>query len=219
MAGEHERAFARGQGRVVPAAPRHALQIATGLAASSIPLVFAWLLPAQLPSPGVYGLLHAALQLFLVGIGGTTFAVHWYASARGLDEGRARFLGTAFLGVALLEAFHMLATPGMPGVLGPATWDRGVAYWHLGRAWTALALLAAAWIPSRTAHPMLRRGPLLAVALAMVAVLVAAELRFVGPGAMVRADGTQPPLRAAVELAVAALAVAGLAANVGPNHI
>jgi len=198
----------------VPAGPRHALQVAVGLGASSIPLLLAWLLPAQLPAPGLFTLLHAALQLFLIGIGGATFAVHWYASARGLDEGRARFLGTAFLGVAVLEAVHLLATPGMPGVLGPASWDRGVAYWHLGRAWTALALLAAAWVPARTAHPMLRRGPLLGVALALVAVLVAAELRLVGPGAMVRADGSLPPLRVAVGLVTAALAVSGFAAHV-----
>jgi nitrogen-specific signal transduction histidine kinase len=199
---------------VVPAASRHALQLAVGLGASSIPLLFAALLPRELPAPGLFGLLHAAFQLFLVGIGGTTFAVHWYASARGLDEGRARFLGTAFLGMALLESFHMLATPGMPGILGPASWDRGVAYWHLGRSWTALALLAAAWVPARTAHPMLRRGPLLGVALAMVAVLVAAELRFVGPGVMARADGSLPPFRLAVEAVTVALAVGGFAVHV-----
>jgi len=214
VAVERERAAERGQGRAVPPAAIHALQIAVGLAASALPLLFAALLPPDLPWRGAFDVVHSALQMFLVGIGGTTFAVQWYAAARGLDEARGRFLGAAFLCVAILEALHLLATPGMAGILGPASADRGVAYWHLARVTTALALLGAAWVPAISLHPLLRRGPLLVLSLALAAVLAAAELRFVGQGTPPGTAGRLPDLRLGLGLGTMALAAAGMALHV-----
>lgn len=192
--------------------PRYVWQLAIGLAAGSLPLLFAFLVPHGAAVSAAYDLLHAAVQMFLAVVGGATFAIQWYAASRGLDEPRGRFLGMAFLGLALLEASQLMATPGLPGLFGPPSWAREVAFWHLARVWMALTLGASAWVPRQSDHPFLKRGPLLATAIAAVAVLVAAELRFAGQE-LLGVPGSPTEARLWVAVITIAATIAGALAH------
>ena len=57
----------------------------------------------------------------------------------------------------------------MPGFFGPASTERGIAYWLAARLLTVGALLAAVRIDRQSESPLLRRGRLLAAILALVA--------------------------------------------------
>jgi PAS domain S-box-containing protein len=131
---------------------------------------YAWPLQAYVP-------VHALVEIAIVLIGFATFAVQWYAAGvRGASDARARFVGSAFLGVGVLHAVHLLVFPGMPGVFGPSAVERGIYYLLLGRIWLAGALLASAFIPRDADNLLLRRGPLLVANLAALAAGAALEL-------------------------------------------
>jgi len=187
---------------------RHAL---AGLGLASLPVLFLALLPAGLLGDGLFHALHSVLLLFLVVMGGATFAVQWYAASRGLEEPRGRFVGASCLGLAALEALHLLAVPGMPGILGATSWEHGVFWWHMARGWMALTLLLAAFLPRSSDHPLLARGPLAAVSLVMVAILLAAEPHLVTPGSFIGPDGEGTRGRMALEALLVLASVTGIA--------
>jgi len=157
--------------------------------------------------------IHALAEIAIALVGFATFAVQWYAaSARGVREARGRFIGGAFLGVAVVETIHLLVFPGMPGFLGHSTVERGIAYWLVARAWTVVALIAAAFIPPDSDHPLLRRGPLLAWNLAIAAAVVAIESSLPGStGVFFEPGSGLTATKVTVELGIALLALAGAA--------
>lgn len=185
---------------------RHAM---AGVALASLPLVLLMLLPPL--GEGAFHAIHSVLIVFLVVMGGATFAVQWYAAARGLEEPRGRFVGASFLGLAALEALHLMAIPGMPGILGATSWEHGVFWWHMARGWMVLTLVAAAFLPRASSHPLLGRGPLAAVSVLMVAILLAAEPLLVTPGSFIGPDGGGTRGRAALEALLALASVTGIA--------
>ncbi|MBI5069045.1 MAG: PAS domain-containing protein [Deltaproteobacteria bacterium] len=189
---------------------RHAL---AGLAMASLPVLFVALLPPSLLGNALFWALHELLLLFLVVMGGATFAVQWYAASRGLEEPRGRFVGASCLGLAALEALHLLAVPGMPGIVGATSWEHGVFWWHMARGWMAATLLLAAFLPRSSSHPLLSRGPLAAVSVLMVGILLAAEPHLVTPGSFIGPDGGGTRGRAALEVFLALLSVAGIAVH------
>ncbi len=122
--------------------------------------------------------LHTTLEALVVAAALATFAVQWFAAGAGtFREARSRFIGPAFLGVAVLELAHLLTFPGMPGFLGPASTDRGIVYWFPARFLATGALVLAARIDRESLLPVLgRRGVLLASSLAFTGAALAAEL-------------------------------------------
>src|SRR3990172_4237373 len=152
------------------------LAIACGTAA--LPLAALRGLGVEAPwSPRAYLPIHTLVELAIALVGFATFAVQWYAAGvRGASEARARFLGSAFLGIGVLHTLHMLVFPGMPGVLGPSTEERAIYYLLAGRVWLTGAVLAAAFIRPDSDHPLLRRGPLLAANVALAALATALEI-------------------------------------------
>jgi len=211
MASENEPAPGAASAAAPPRAQLRARHALAGVALASLPVLLLALLPAGLLGEGLFHALHSALLLFLVVMGGATFAVQWYAASRGLEEPRGRFVGASFLGLAALEALHLLAVPGMPGILGATSWEHGVFWWHMARGWVALTLLAAAFLPRASSHPLLARGPLAAVSLLMVAILMAAEPWLVTPGSFIGPDGGGTRGRAALEALLALASLAGIA--------
>lgn len=185
--------------------------LAVALAASPLALLLfvrPWL---EVVFPRAWYLpLHASAELLVVAVAFAAFVVMWFASGAGVFvEARARFVGAAFLAVALLEALHLFAFPGMPSFLGGGTTERGIYYWLAARIWTVGSLLGALAIRPSDAHPLLRRGPLLAMNLGAVAALVALDAALPADRAwfFVEGDGLTP-------LKIAMEGAAGLAAGI-----
>jgi len=125
-----------------------------GLLVAAVAVLAAMLLApnlsAQVLAARVYLPLHTLLELGAALVGFAIFAVQWHAaSARELREPRALFLGTAFLAVAAMDAMHMLAFPGMPGLFRPSSTEAGIVYWLAARLWASGAFLAAAVLDPR----------------------------------------------------------------------
>jgi signal transduction histidine kinase len=155
---------------------------------------------------------HAFIEIFIAFVGFATFAVQWYAAAaKGASDARARFIGAAFLGMALLEVAHLLVFPGMPGFLGASSTERGIFYWLAGRLWLTGVLICAAWVPRAAHHVLFRRELLTGAALLVVAAAVAAELAVPYSGTLYVEGSGLTPLKVALEVTVGALAAAGAA--------
>ncbi|HEX9402195.1 MAG TPA: MASE3 domain-containing protein [Anaeromyxobacter sp.] len=185
--------------------------VALAAAGLPIPLLLA-AQPYGLAFPGsLYLPVHTALEATVVAGGIATFAVQWFAAGAGaFREARARFIGPAFLAAAILELVHLLVFPGMPGFFGPATTERGIAYWLAARFITVGALLAAARIDRRSDSPLLRRGRLLGANLAVVVVVMGVELSLPAQRAVFFVDGVGlTRLKIVLEAAVAAGAAVG----------
>lgn len=172
-------------------------------------LEWAWR-PIELPEPA-YLALHSFLELAIAAVALATFAVQWFAGGtRVFREARARFLAASFLGMGLLEMLHLLVFPGMPGLFGPATVERGIFYWFAARAWILLALVAVLWLEPDSGSPFLRRRWLVPGAVLVVVALTAWEVTlppfrtwFYDP-----ATGLTP-LKKLIEWALAAAAFGG----------
>ena len=127
--------------------------------------------------PDVYLPVHTTLEVLVIAAGIATFAVQWFAAGAGaFREARALFIGPALLAASLLEAAHLLVFPGMPGLFGAATTERGIFYWLAARATMVFALLAALRIDRESESRLLGRKRLLATSVAVVAALVVLEL-------------------------------------------
>jgi signal transduction histidine kinase len=166
--------------------------------------------PIELPRPA-YLALHSVLELSIAAVALATFAVQWFAGgARAFMEARARFLAASFLAMGLLEMLHLLVFPGMPGLLGPATVERGIFYWFAARGLILASLIAVLWLRPDSASRFLRRRWLVPGAVLLVAALTAWEVTlppdrtwFYDP-----ASGLTP-LKKAIEWALAAAAFGG----------
>jgi signal transduction histidine kinase len=163
-------------------------------------------------SAATYLPIHTAVELAVASMGIATFFVQWFAAGPGgFREARARFLGAAFLAAAVFESIHFLAFPGMPGFLCESSVERGIRYWLAARIWTVGALVAARWIVPALERGWLARGRLLALNLAAVAAVIAADQLagarpfFFAPGAGLT------PLKLGLEGAVLVAAVIGAA--------
>ncbi len=130
----------------------------------------------RLPA-SVYLPLHTTLEVLVIAAGIATFAVQWFAAGAGaFREARALFIGPAILAASLFEMAHILVFPGMPGLFGPATTERGIYFWLAARATTVFALLAALRIERETRSPLIGRRRLLTTSLVLVAVVIGVEL-------------------------------------------
>jgi signal transduction histidine kinase len=190
------------------AAPR----LAGTLAVAALPVAVALVSGASYTfSAATYLPLHAIVEVLVAFTGAATFAVQWYAApARGRSEARARFLGAAALAMAGLELVHLLVFPGMPGLLGPATVERGIHYWLAARLVLVAATCAVLVVPVDSDHPMLRRGPLALAAAALVAGFVAIEVRLPATHGLLHVDGNGlTVVKQALEAVLAALSLAG----------
>ncbi len=162
--------------RVTPRARIGAAAVGLALAVLPIAILVAlrpWglLFPARLYLP-----MHTSVEVVVVTFGLSTFAVQWFAAGAGaFREARALFIGPAFLAGAIFETVHLLAFPGMPGFLGPATTERGIYFWLAARAVTIGALLAALHIERGAEGLLIGRRRLLFLNLALAALVVGVE--------------------------------------------
>ncbi len=184
------------------------------LAVAGVPLpVMLALQPWGIRIPGtLYLPTHTSLEALVVAGGLATFAVQWFAAGAGaFREARARFIGPAFLAASLLALVHLLSFPGMPGFVGPASTERGIAYWFAYRGVMVGALLLAARIDRASDSPILaRRRFLLTANLALVVAFVALEVSLPHRRAMFFVEGVGlTPLKVLLEVLLAAACSAG----------
>src|SRR5512133_1558859 len=155
---------------------------------------------------------HTVIELLAAVASFATFAVQWYAAGARLNDARARFLGAAFLVVGIFEAAHLLSFPGMPGIpwLTSST-ERGIVYWLAARFCSVGALLAALAVAPASAARALRRGPLVAGAIAVVVAVLAADYLWISARPRFFVEGVGlTPLKQALELVVAGAAALGV---------
>ncbi|HET8541565.1 MAG TPA: MASE3 domain-containing protein [Anaeromyxobacter sp.] len=159
--------------------PARASGVIAGMALAALPIAVLLALRSWgLVFPrGVYLPVHTTLEVLVVSAGIATFAVQWFAAGAGaFREARALFIGPALLAASLMEAAHLLVFPGMPGLFGPATTERGIYYWLAARSTTVFALLLAVQIQRESDSPLIGRKRLLTPSLALVVLVVTVEL-------------------------------------------
>jgi signal transduction histidine kinase len=192
--------------------PRARARVVARLAIGAAPLALLKLLaPGWSLPPGTYLSIHVLVEFGIAFVAFATFAVQWYAT-RARDDARARFLAAASLAMAILEVCHALVFPGMPGFLGPSSVERGVHFWLVARAGITAALLASVLVSPASRHPLLRRGPVTALAAGAALAFVAFESTLPPVHGWLHVPGRGlTPLKVALEASIAALAVAGAA--------
>jgi signal transduction histidine kinase len=161
------------------AAPDRTLAGVVGAGLAALPIALLLVIrPFGLTTPAdLYLPIHTTLEGLVVAAGIATFAVQWFAAGAGaFREARALFIGPAFLAASLLEIAHILTFPGMPGLLGPASTERGIYYWLASRSLTVTALVLSVRLERHTASPLIGRKRLLGLNLAVVVAVVALEL-------------------------------------------
>jgi signal transduction histidine kinase len=160
---------------------------------------------------GFYLPVHTSLEILVVAMGVATFAVQWFAAGAGaFREARALFIGPAILAASLLEIAHLLSFPGMPGLFGQGSTERGIYYWLAARVTAVAALFAAVRIGRESESRLLGRRRLLSAFLALVVVLVAIELALPQDRAFFFEEGKGlTPLKVAIEALVLVAALAG----------
>jgi signal transduction histidine kinase len=184
----------------------------------ALPLLFAALFLRPAMQAGwperTYLAVHTAIELLAAVASFGTFAVQWYAAGARLNDARARFLGAAFLVVGVFEVTHLLSFPGMPGIPWlPSSTERGIVYWLAARFCSVGALLAALAIPPHDETRARRRGPLLALAVAVVLAVLAADYLWISERPRFFIEGVGlTPLKRTLELLVALGAAVGVIA-------
>lgn len=93
---------------------------------------------------------HNLFEFTSVLISFTVFVVSYYTYKQ-TGNLRSIFLGSIFLGVGMLDAFHTLSYKGMPAFLTESNGaNRATTLWIIARMITALGFLAASFIPINT---------------------------------------------------------------------
>src|SRR5690606_19399525 len=95
------------------------------------------------PQIPAYIYIHAALEMIAIAIAAMIFGIG-YNIPKDRAPCIACWLGSAFLGVALLDFSHTMGFPGMPGLLQPGNIETGIAFWFAARTLALAAMLAAA---------------------------------------------------------------------------
>lgn len=126
-----------------------------------------------LPLPGFGGIanylpLHTLLETIAIVVAAMVFTVGWH-TYQGQADFRTVFVSCLFLGVAVLDFSHVLSYQGMPDFVTPSGPDKTIDFWLAARSFAAVALVAAALLPSSRAPAEFRFSLLAAVALAVIA--------------------------------------------------
>lgn len=212
---------ARPDGAGLGEAPAPALRLPSRrtvavLAIAGAPLLVAALfLRPRMQQPwtaGHYLTVHIVVEALVCTTAFATFAVQWYAAGARLNDARARFVGSGFLAVALLELVHLLAFPGMPGLFWiESSTERGIVYWVAARCCATVTLVGALAVAPEDRSRALRRTPLLACAVGFVAAVLLADHLWISrqPIFFVEGQGLTA-LKKALEGAVALAALAGV---------
>lgn len=111
--------------------------------------------------------LHIILEIAAITVALMVFSIGWSAK-RKLDFPHVYWLSSVFLGVAILDAMHMLSFKGMPDFVTPSDPQKAINFWLAARYLSAIGLLISALFPGLQ-RPPFSRQTLLMLVLLMVA--------------------------------------------------
>ena len=101
--------------------------------------------------------LHIVLEVASITVAVMVFSIGWSAGQQ-QDFSHVYWLSAVFLGVAVLDTFHMLSFQGMPDMLTPAEPQKAINFWLAARFLTASGLLVCALFPDLSRPPLSRHA-------------------------------------------------------------
>ena len=148
--------------------------------------------------------LHIVLEVAAISMAAMIFTIGWNA-IRLRDFPHVYWLSSVFLGVAVLDSFHMLSFPGMPDLITESDPQKAINFWLAARLLAALGLLVSAMFPDLQ-RPPLNRNTLLAIVGLLVAGSAVWFLGFPGtvPETYIAGEGLTP-LKIGLEYVLIAL--------------
>lgn len=155
---------------------------------------------------------HNLIEFFSAIVSISIFGVGWFSYKQSKNS-FTLFLGIMFLSVGILDFFHALVFPGMPGLVTPGTTNMGIQFWLLARFVFAVAMIIGAFIPSSVVGK--KRFPknillLFAVGFPILSVITLLWFHFV-PVMFIEGKGLTP-LKIVCELVVMILLIFAFAA-------
>ncbi len=159
-----------------------------------------------------YLALHIVVEALVCTAAFATFAVQWYAASIRPHGARAQIVGAGFLAVALLELVHFLSFPGMPGLLWiDSSTERGIVYWLAARYCAVGTLVGALLVGPDREVRALRRTPIVACALGVVAAVLLADHLWISRQPLFFVEGQGlTRLKKLLEAGMAGAALAGM---------
>lgn len=182
---------------------------------SALPLLALEMFPGQLKfvmQPASYLVFHNIAEFFSVMVSFSMFGLIWYTYDQSKDR-HSLFLGTAFLGVGIMDFMHTLSMTAMPSFITPNLPNKSVQFWVAVRLFQAVAFLASAYVYAERPSRWVTKRLLLALT------LLVSSLVFIGiiyfptrlPTMFVEGIGVTPLKKFSEYLIIALLGVAAAA--------
>ncbi|MEI7012589.1 MASE3 domain-containing protein [Leptospira licerasiae] len=144
-------------------ANRHWMNVAAAFFIVSLPILIIQVLhsyiyfESEIPP---YLVFHNIAESFSIIVSMSIFGVGWFTYAQSKDK-HTLFLGTACLGIALMDMMHMLGYSGMPDLFSANSPNKSTQFWIIVRFFAAISFLASAFIPNESGLFKRRRWLLL----------------------------------------------------------
>ncbi len=136
---------------------------------------------------------HNVSEFFSVMVALSIFGVAWYSHEQSGNR-HSLFLGTAFLGIGLLDFMHALGYTGMPAFITPNSPLKSTEYWIAARFYMASAFLISAYVSPASRLPWLTKPVLLGMNLGVPLLVFVAITFFPGyvPATYIESTGLTP---------------------------
>ncbi|WP_246052694.1 MASE3 domain-containing protein [Leptospira semungkisensis] len=102
-----------------------------------------------------YLLFHNIAESFSIFVSMSIFGVGWFSYAQSKDR-HTLFIGTVFLGIALMDMMHMLAYAGMPDFVTSNSPNKSTQFWIIVRFYAAASFCVSAFLPNENNTGRLR---------------------------------------------------------------
>ncbi|MDE2432534.1 MAG: EAL domain-containing protein [Burkholderiales bacterium] len=118
--------------------------------------------------------MHTITEFAAIVVALLVFTLAWHTSSVG-QPGNILIIGCGFLAVGLIDLGHVLSYKGMPDFVTPASPEKAIHFWLVGRYTAALTLLVAASRPVKSMFGLPWRYVMLALSLSYVMAVYAIE--------------------------------------------
>ncbi len=185
------------------------------IALSASPLLVVEMFPGQLKfvmQPASYIVFHNIAEFFSVMVSFSMFGLIWYTYDQSKDR-HALFLGTAFLGIGIMDFMHTLSMTAMPAFITPNLPNKSVQFWIAVRLFQAIAFLASAYVYAERSPRWVSKRPLLTLTFLVSSLVFIGIIYFPShmPTMFVEGIGVTPLKKFLEYLIIALLGVAAAA--------
>jgi PAS domain S-box-containing protein len=146
---------------------------------SALPLLIVELFPSRLMfvmDAAPYLVFHNIAEFFSIMVSLSMFGVGWFTYDQSKDR-HALFLGTAFLGIGLIDFMHTMGMPAMPDFITANLPNKSIQFWVAVRLLQGIAFLASAYVYAERPSRWLTKKVLITSAL-LVSLLVFTGITF-----------------------------------------